>query len=75
MNLSNIVEANYTMSKIEEIKRLFKQWSKRKITPTGEKSCHKNLSVTKNKTPYYQEIVDIQNTLFRYKWSSGPNKI
>lgn len=80
-DLSEIIDLNYD-SKIEEIKRLFANWSKRVITPIGKIVVIKSLALAKLNhlilgipNPSLAKINTIQNLFFKFLWSNSRDKV
>lgn len=80
-NLNKITEINYT-PKIEEIKTLLSQWSRRIITPIGKNVIIKTLALSKINhliislpNPDLSIIKQIQNIFYNYLWGGKPDKI
>lgn len=79
--LDEIVEINYR-DKIEEIKKLLLNWSKRNLTPLGRITVIKSLALSKIThlmlslpNPSEKIIKEIQIMFFKYLWQNGPDKI
>ena len=71
---------NY-LSKIEEMKKLFLNWSKRILTPSGKMTLIKCLALSKINQlilslpkPSEKIIKDIQTLFYNYVWNGGPDK-
>ncbi|MCU7801037.1 MAG: reverse transcriptase family protein, partial [gamma proteobacterium symbiont of Lucinoma myriamae] len=80
-NLQDIVEVNY-LTKIEEMKKIFLNWSKRILTPLGKIVVIKSLALSKINhlilaipNPSEKLVKDIQNMFYDYLWAHGPDKI
>ena len=80
-DLKAITELNYS-SKIEEMKRLFSNWSKRILTPLGRITVIKSLALSKINhlilslpKPSEKVIQEIQTLFYDYLWNKGPDKI
>ena len=80
-DLKTVTELNYS-SKIEEMKRLISNWSKRILTPLGRITVIKSLALSKINhlilsLPKPSEKVkkEIQNMFYDYLWNKGPDKI
>lgn len=80
-NLDDIVEVNY-INKLEEMKKIFLNWSKRVLTPLGKITVIKSLALSKINhlilsLPHPSEKVlkDIQSLFYNYLWDKGPDKI
>lgn len=80
-NLETITETNF-ITKIEEMKRVFSNWSKRILTPIGRIVVIKSLALSKINhlilslpDPPERLIKDIQNMFYNYLWAHGPDKI
>lgn len=80
-NLSDIVEVNYRI-KIDEMKKIFLNWSKRILTPLGRITVIKSLALPKINhlilsipNPSEKMIKEIQTMFYDYLWNHGPDKI
>ncbi|MCU7801464.1 MAG: hypothetical protein KZQ70_15365, partial [gamma proteobacterium symbiont of Lucinoma myriamae] len=80
-NLEDIVELNYR-DKLESMKKIFLNWSKRILTPLGKITVIKSLALPKINhlilslpNPSKKIIKEIQNMFYNYLWSEGPDKI
>jgi len=80
-SLSEIVNLNYN-SKIEEIKQLFANWSKRVISPLGKIVVIKTLALAKLNhlilglpNPPQEKIDTIQNLFYKFLWNKSNDKI
>ena len=80
-NLREITEMNY-LPKIEDVKKLFLNWSNRILTPIGKITVIKSLALSKINhliqslpKPSEKIIKDIQNLFYIYLWNGGPDKI
>lgn len=79
--LDDIVELNYRI-KIEEMKKVFMNWSKRILTPLGKITVIKSLALSKINhlilalpNPSEKIIKEIQSMFYSYLWNNGPDKI
>ena len=79
--LREITEMNY-LPKIEEMKKLCLNWSKRILTPTGKITVIKSHALSKINQlilslpkPSEKITKDIQNLFYNYLWNGGPDKI
>ena len=79
--LDKIVEINYR-EKIEDIKRLLLNWSKRNITPLGRVTVIKSLALSKINhlilslpNPSEKIVREIQGMFYKYLWKNGPDKV
>ena len=80
-DLTAITELNYT-SKIEEMKKIFLNWSKRILTPLGRITVIKSLALSKINhlilslpKPSEKIVKEIQTLFYNYLWNRGPDKI
>ena len=80
-NLNEIVDLNYR-EKINEMRKLFLNWSKRILTPLGKTIVIKSLALSKINhlilalpTPSKKIIDEIQKMFYDYLWNKGPDKI
>ena len=81
VNLHEMIELNYS-EKIQDIKTLFSQWEKRKISPLGKIVVIKSLALSKLNHLFSslpspaEEIINKVNRLFyNYLWDGKPDKI
>lgn len=80
-DLVDIVNRNY-LPKLEEIKRLLSNWSKRILTPIGRITVIKSLAMSKINhlvlalpSPSDNIMKELQNMFYKYLWSNGPDRI
>ena len=80
-DLRKINELNYK-NKLEEIKRLINQWSKRILTPLGKITVAKSLLVSRLTylfmalpDPPDDFLMELHRILFKFIWSNKPDRI
>ena len=80
-NLKDMVDLNYA-EKLNEIKKLFLNWSKRILTPLGKITVIKSLALSKINhlilalpNPSKKKIDELQIMFYQYLWDKKPDKI
>ena len=81
LNLSDMIELNYNV-KIDAIRKLFDNWSKRILTPLGKISVIKSLALSQlnyllASLPNPGDIImkRLNNMFYNFLWSGKPDKI
>jgi hypothetical protein len=81
LNLKDIISINYN-DKIEDIKSLLQQWSKRILTPYGKIIVIKTMALSKINhllislpNPSNKVIKELETLFFNFLWNNSPDKI
>ena len=81
VNIETMVNFNYA-SKLEQIRNMLKQWSKRNLTPFGKITVLKTLVLSKLTylfinlpDPSETFLNDLQKLMFNFLWDGKPDKI
>ena len=81
VDLNTILNLNYDV-KIEAIKRILNNWSKRMLTPIGKITVIKSLAVSKIThlflslpNPEEKKVKEIQQLFYKFVWNDKPDKI